>query len=531
MPIKLFLILIAVAYVLYACSPGKLPRHNQPIDLFEAGRQIQEWQRKFHASEKLHLRKDKQIREQAQQLKQLKQVAEERDKETKLLNGSAWAVWSDLIYIRKNLSSIDIDSFAIFSQNIAPIAKHKRLSWISRYLSKQTQSCVESDEHTRPSIKFCTSIFGVPIGNETTAYSNHLLPHSKHGRDNWMPIIRFHGGYDDRGDKMQTRKAVNGVPKQQVGPDDKKLGNTIDYSSLVRGRPNMFAMKAGLELFDRNPSIGILPVSPSDDQERWITDGFEALVLAESPQQYVQIGATEIPMGMDLQFLTSLNSSVPEDLRKIKLAVASMTETCLRSAILFRSKSVPNNVSALTRKKAKKSDGECSADASDSHSEFVRSCKPSHEKYIREIHESIGEMGYLLVPNTDMIPENTIFRVVRFGPSNFLNSMPETGLHPAPIPHLLQQRNLNVLVNHLYKANRFPRVASKPGVHAAFWPSCLDLDSATGATCSLCRYAARVSLGDSGLGGGVLGSSFAAQALASGEEARECAGATRRRLG
>jgi hypothetical protein len=91
-------------------------------------------------------------------------------------------------------------------------------------------------------------------------------------------------------------------------------------------------------------------------------------------------------------------------------------------------------------------------------------------------------------------------RVVRFGPANFPNSMPETNLHPAPIPHLLQQRNLNVLVNHLYKSNRFPSVAFKPGVHAAFWPSCLDLDS-TGATCSLCRYAARVSLCDSGLGG------------------------------
>ena len=191
----------------------------------------------------------------------------------------------------------------------------------------------------------------------------------------------------------QIGKAVNGVkePKQQVGPDDKKLGNTIDYSSLVRGRPNM---KAGLELFDRNPSVRIIPVSPSDDQERWVTDGFEALVLAESPQQYVKIGATEIPMGKDLQFLTSLNSSVPEDLRKIKLAVASMTETCLRSAVLFRSESFPKYVSALPRKKAEKSDRECSADASDSHSEFV---KPSHEKYIREIHESIEETGYIYI--------------------------------------------------------------------------------------------------------------------------------------
>ncbi len=91
------------------------------------------------------------------------------------------------------------------------------------------------------------------------------------------------------------------------------------------------------------------------------------------------------------------------------------------------------------------------------------------------------------LPNPDLNPENTLFRVVRFGPASFYNSMLDTILHPAPIPDLLQQRNLNALVNHLYKKSSFPRAPFKSGVFAAFWPSCLDLDD-TGATCNLCRY-------------------------------------------
>jgi hypothetical protein len=324
----------------------------------------------------------------------------------------------------------------------------------------------------------------------------------------------------------QTRKAMNGVkePKQQVKPGDKKLGNTRQYSSLNRGRPNIFAMKAGLELFDRDPSIGILPVLPVEDEEKWLLDGFEALVLAESADQYVQIGATRIPMGMGVAFLTLLNSSVAEDLQKIQLALGSMAEICLRTATVLRSKSAPKYKPAGTREEAEGSedaegseeaeagsDGTFSADESDSHSDFVRSCRPSHEKYIREIHESFEQTGYIWVPNPDKIPENTLFRVVRFGPGNFYNKIPDSGLHPAPIPDLLQQRNLNVLVNHLYKKNLFPSVPFTSGVFAAFWPSCLDLDS-TGATCNLCRYDIPESLQESGIGGWCL--SFAAQAFA-----------------
>ena len=155
-----------------------------------------------------------------------------------------------------------------------------------------------------------------------------------------------------------------------------------------------------------------------------------------------------------------------------------MVTSALRSAVLFLSDRVPMYVppgseSALGEKDL------------DTQSE-PESIKSKHEKYIWEIHESIRQLGLVHVPDPDSIPHNKLFRVVRFGPAEFLNVMPDRQLHPAPIPELLQQRNMNVLVNLWYKKGLVPLAALTPGVAAAFWPSCLDLD-ATGNTCNLCR--------------------------------------------
>jgi hypothetical protein len=119
-----------------------------------------------------------------------------------------------------------------------------------------------------------------------------------------------------------------------------------------------------------------------------------------------------------------------------------------------------------------------------------------HEKYIWEIHESIKQSKSLYVPDPDNIPHDKLFRLVRFGPAEFANEMPDSQpekrpmLHPAPIPELLQQRNLNVIVNHWYKTENLNLAPLKPGVSAAFWPSCLDLDS-SGNSCNLCRCVCR----------------------------------------
>ncbi len=134
-------------------------------------------------------------------------------------------------------------------------------------------------------------------------------------------------------------------------------------------------------------------------------------------------------MGEDVSFLASLNSSVPEDRRKIKLAIESMGESCLISAMLFRPKFVPGCIPGP--KSDITSCGMCStADDSDSHHDFVSLCQQSREKYIREIHESIAEMGYIVIPSAEEIPDNTLFRVVRFCPADFGNTMLQTDLHP-----------------------------------------------------------------------------------------------------
>ena len=214
-------------------------------------------------------------------------------------------------------------------------------------------------------------------------------------------------------------------------------------------------MKNGLMLYDRNPSVGILPVYPIDHDERWERDGYEAIVLAESAEQYILIGATQSPV------LSTLNSSVPEDRQKIKLAIASMAQSALQSVVLFRSEAVPK------------------------YGSLKKSKNETHDKYIWEIHKSIEDTMW--VPDADRIPDNMLFRVVRFGPVEYSNTAPKGLLHPAPIPDFLQQRNLNVLVNYFYKRGAFDKAPVIPGVAAAFWPSCLDLD-VTGKSCNLCRW-------------------------------------------
>ena len=287
--------------------------------------------------------------------------------------------------------------------------------------------------------------------------------------------------------------------------------NTKPYSCLNRARPNIFSIKSGLAYYDRDPSVGLLPLYQSSNTDRWISDGFEALVLAESAQQYVAIGATEIPAGKGIEFLTVLNSSVPGDLVKIRLAIASAVKSALRSTILFRNETFPERRNssgkdtcarhkagadlseAVPEHRRTAKDGTCERETSTDRSEGDSSEEESksreciiHEKYIREIHQSIEEAGHLWVPDSEQIPSNLLFRVVRFGPAAFSNAVPSADLHPAPIPDLLQQRNLNVIVNHMYKQNKFSRAPFTDGFFAAFWPSCLDLDT-TGATCNLCR--------------------------------------------
>ena len=123
-------------------------------------------------------------------------------------------------------------------------------------------------------------------------------------------------------------------------------------------------------------------------------------------------------------------------------------------------------------------------------------------KYIGEIRTSIVGSCALRVPDPDNIPADAVFRVIEFGParSDAEDSEKQPGvgaaqrrLHPAPNPMLLEQRNLNVNVNHNYKEGRYETAPVEPNVFAAFWPSCLDVDPLA-ATCNLCRR--RLSLCD-----------------------------------
>jgi hypothetical protein len=92
--------------------------------------------------------------------KKARQVLEEErqalEEETKLCNGVKWNVWSDLAFIPRFISNVDISTFVFYllGQPNAPNTKEDRPNWVSRFLDKQIAFFVESGVPSRPSVQF-----------------------------------------------------------------------------------------------------------------------------------------------------------------------------------------------------------------------------------------------------------------------------------------------------------------------------------------------------------------------------------------
>jgi hypothetical protein len=283
----------------------------------------------------------------------------------------------------------------------------------------------------------------------------HVIPFSKYCRPFWLSSVQALAGLDEAGNTITDQQAsllISGIEKDEM-----------TQHSLALSISSLLHIHNGRFYVEKDPAVAILPILTEEQILDWNGEGYKCLVIASSSDILGYIGAKNARS-------VSLASNA-SNLQEIKLAFSTFANMSRSFAALHCGETAPKHLSA--------------------EDQTFRPGEHS-QKFCQEIRADIAKAGELWLPDPDDIPPEASFPVVEYAPVRVdeeIGELVQAGDragHAAPIPYMLQLRNLNAAINHAYKEGRFATVPPREGLAAALWPSCSDVDPAC-ASCSLCR--------------------------------------------